>query len=107
MDKTTHTPLPAHSPLPWRIQMAGPIIQIRPHSKKLADKDDYPIAGIGGDPIDRANAELIVTAVNHHERMVAILRRVANPNQHGDPVNRETADLRVEARAILAELEAK
>lgn len=52
----------------------------------------------GGIPSSEANARLIVTAVNHHAELVALLREFLEP-QHG-------ARLRVRAVATLAKIEA-
>ena len=59
-----------HTPTPWQLAKtaAGKV--------KIADKNGFSIANLTGNVLaeNEANAALIVTAVNNHEKLVSILQ---------------------------------
>ena len=116
-----------HSPLPWKV--GGPR-----QANELGDEltitddgacvivcavwpvgEDFDCANCDG-PKQRANAELIVKAVNHHEELVRMLTGCADvlegaektlPGPDADLVRRSMLRQARAARALLAKLEAK
>lgn len=84
----------AHTPRPWSVQLrnAGPAI--------VSANNELIVSGIGPDlRSNRANAALIVKAVNSHEELLALARRVAE--HYGDT----DAPLGLQARAALDKAE--
>lgn len=73
-----------HSPLPWYIGMRpGPMIYGQ-KGEQIADMTMLML----GDQENRANAALIVRAVNSHAEIVAALENlIAAENDYGDPDN--------------------
>lgn len=108
-----------HTPTPWEYIPWGQVIEIR---QKPAEGSEGGIAMLNangnsnaGIPSrrDRANAELIVQAVNNHEALVEALRGILENcalihNRWGEGCNQKEADAAVKsARALLSQLEAK
>ena len=96
MDKTTHTPLP------WRLyQNDEEGLHLMGNGEP--DAEDTIICERINSPEDAA---LLETAVNYHERMVEALRSCVGQIREMDAIDVQSTVER-EARAILAELEAK
>jgi len=91
-----------HSPLPWKLQ---------PHGL-ITDADGQPVSFIESRPelvdLDWTNANLIVRAVNNHERLLQALRELkgALENIHdGEPMAYSLAVAMDEAHAALKQVE--
>lgn len=65
-------PAVAHSRLPWRVE---PQPRSMTGDYQITSIDCYYVCNtIGGLDAERANAEFIVTAVNHHEKLLKALK---------------------------------
>ena len=110
---TNHTPGPWHITRRDDLTPEQPNIIFGPEGTRRDGSSLAPIATVNGDTEeDRANAELIVRAVNHHEELVELLKRITgscgefveDENCDCDPYDLAEAILN-DARALLAKLE--
>lgn len=66
-----------HSPLPWRVYDDINVMSAEPYPYGLVAECDMGITGELDKPaLWRANAELIVRAVNAHDELVAVLEDI-------------------------------
>ena len=70
-----------HTELPWIYRSNGHYFEIGVEHKDSV-MPVYPSACIGVGHEQEANAQLIVTAVNNHARLVAALRGMLNADGH-------------------------
>ena len=90
-----------HTPLPWTYKSNGHYFDIGVECDEGSRLGIYPLAAIGVRHADEANAKLIVTAVNNHDRLVEALRMVVGVFEEAPYVPKEV----VMAEQFLTELE--